>query len=88
MRNICDVIDQIIKVVPSTEKGLLNDLDYVKQKSMYKAPEAMYECWLELQFILTTNLPSIPIQEWHFEIVSIFSTRPVKEIKKFYKKQG
>ena len=82
MRFITDVITEILTVVPSFEGHLRHELESIHESACYTAPEAQQLRWVQLQDCLLTNIGTTPTLEWEFEVLSIFSTVPVEEIKK------
>ena len=83
-RNCCIVIEQMLEKVPSTETELIKDLKWNHEDASYKAPEQNLQ-WIRTTETLSKHIPS-PIEDWHFEVVSIFSKIPVNDIKEMVKK--
>jgi hypothetical protein len=83
MRNIVDVAIKIKeKFLGNVEAQ--NNIEAVIKDSSFTAPEAMYLRWTDLQWAVFSNIPESS-DNWNdndIEIVSIFSTVPVDEIKK------
>jgi hypothetical protein len=77
---IChDVISQMLEIIPETETRLISDLQWNMEDSFYKAPEETIQ-WVRTSETLQRHIP-IPKQEWEFNILSIFTTNSVEEIK-------
>lgn len=62
MRNILDVIDQIINVLPSNTQATIDPDDmrtrliWLKEDFAFKAPEQLWECWVRLAEYLQESL--------------------------------
>lgn len=82
MRNILDVVAQIQDKVPEDQGRLHYRLDNVHSSALYRAPEMMFMSWDELQETLITAIGEFPKEDWQFEVLSIFSTVPVSEIRR------
>ena len=80
-RQITDVITQLVAVIPTTETHLLQQLEFIKRDVPYKAPETMGEMWYRLSMELQSNTPRIPTEDWHFQAMSIVSTKPEAELR-------
>ena len=91
MRNLIDVIDEMLSVIPKNEISLIVFLEDIKESQRVRAPEDMIG-WLqisdELGYILNEieDIPKflrrIKIPEWKLKLFSIFSTQSLDEIKK------
>ena len=71
MRNLIDVIDQIINEVPKTEQELIDVLKDIQESVRCAAPELISMWWTEVQGALLDNLPGKPTKEWQYKILSI-----------------
>lgn len=79
MRNLIEVIDEMLKVIPENEEVLRNDLEYHRDSQSYKAPEDMIEWKLTHK---TLSEAMFPVKEdWQWEVWSIWSTKSVEELK-------
>lgn len=85
-RDIVEVINQIIEKVPIDNIEFRKRLQWVMEDSYYKAPELMWISWERLQEAIIEFIPpeKRPKEDWECEILSIFSTIPVNDIKDFY----
>ncbi len=79
-RNCCFVIKQMLQEVPLTETDFIKDLEWNFEDASYKAPEETLQ-WERTQQTLIKHIPK-PKEDWHFKVLSIFSTMTVDEIKK------
>jgi len=81
MRNILDVIGTIVEQIPeeNNEKLMLN-LYKIANDSVYRAPEIKYLSWNELSYRLNDYIGS-PVEDWHFDVYSILTTKTVEQIK-------
>ena len=84
MRNISNVINSIREDVPESETDLLERLDWIIADAACRAPELMSISWNYLGSALHKFI-SEPSEEWHFQVISEFSTQTVDEIKALYK---
>jgi hypothetical protein len=79
-RRICyHVISEMIEKIPLDKKELIKDLTWNFEDAKYKAPEENLQ-WLRTQETLIKHIPK-PIEEWEFEVLSIFTTLPIDVIK-------
>lgn len=82
-RNCCEVIDQMVEEIPKDQTKLLKDLEWNREDASFKAPEENLQ-WQRTMGTLQKNLPE-PKEEWEFKILSIFTTKPIKELKEVFK---
>ena len=85
MRNLIDVIDEILPHVPTSETLFIERCEHIKKGLPYKAPESQGMSWVYIQkSILSlceiTDSEHRPRFEWQRQILSIFSTIPVDKI--------
>jgi len=78
-RNCCVVIATMLKLVPETETELIKDLEWNFDDASYKAPEETLQ-WQRTMQTLGKHIPK-PTEDWHFDVLSIFTTRSVDELK-------
>lgn len=78
-RNRCAVITQMMVKIPQEKTELLKDLKWNYEDACYKAPEETLQ-WERAEQTLTKHLPN-PTEDWEYEILSIFTTKPIKELK-------
>lgn len=90
MRNLINVIDEMLSVIPKKEISLIVFLEDVKESQRVRAPEDMTGWWEisnELGYILNEieDIPKfirrIKTPEWKLKLFSIFSTQSLDEIK-------
>jgi hypothetical protein len=84
-RNLSEVIDHIIAVVPVTEVDFIVSLASNRSSVNFCAPEMLPFWWREVHSTILDNVPSVPVEEWHYQVLSIFSTHPIDEMKKMVK---
>jgi hypothetical protein len=80
-RNIVDVINTIKPYVPVDREQLLLGLEWIINDTYYRAPEDVGLSWEILAENLFDEIGEIPIEDWHFKVLSIFSTVPEEEIR-------
>ena len=79
-RRIChQVIAQMLALIPKSEVDLIADLNVNFDDSVYKAPEETIQ-WVRTQKTLMEHIPN-PEKDWEFEVLSVFTTQSVDEIK-------
>ena len=91
MRNLINVINEMLSVIPSKEKDLIRTLEDIQDSQRFRAPEDMTGWWEisdKLGYILNEieDIPKflrrIKTPEWKLKLFSIFSTQDLEEIKK------
>lgn len=73
-RNLRDVLDSIIEVVPSSETHTLAVLRDLQSSVSFSAPELITFWWNEVADALNDNL-GFPDSPWKLQIDEIFSGR-------------
>lgn len=81
MRNLIDVINQLLSVVPRSEKQIRNELLDIQDSQKVRAPEDMIG-WYQVSYILNTFEFNKKTPRWQLEMCSIFSTQPMEEIER------
>ena len=73
-RCITKVIDEMLNVIPKSEKTVVSELTNYKNSLWNKAPELLQgsECWIPLQNILSKNIPTID-KPWKQQLLKIFN---------------
>jgi hypothetical protein len=66
--------------VPSNREELIKDLKWNYEDASYKAPEETLQ-WSRTQHTLIKHIPE-PSEDWEFEVLSIFTTQPIEELRK------
>lgn len=79
-RNCCEVIVNMLAKIPSDKIELIEDLQWNYDDACYKAPEETLQ-WQRTQQTLIKHI-SKPTEDWEFEILSIFTTQPIEELKR------
>ncbi|MFF1992856.1 hypothetical protein ACFVWC_16570 [Bacillus mycoides] len=82
MRNLIDVINQILEI--STNKELNEKLKHYKNNVGYTAPESEKANWEWVGVLLDSYIPNPLESEETLKIVSIFTTHSEDEIRKEY----
>lgn len=78
-RNCQEVIASMIEKIPSEKTEFIRDLQWNFKDAGYKAPEETLQ-WNRTQQTLVAHIPK-PKEDWEFEVLSIFTTRSVDELK-------
>ena len=79
MRNLIDVIEQLLSVVPEKEEQIRYELLDIQDSQKFRAPEDMIG-WYQVSNMLQTFSFDKKIPRWQMEMGSIFSTQPIEEI--------
>lgn len=81
MRNIVEIINNIIDHIPTENNELLiMHLISVADDSAYRAPELKCMSWVDLSQELNEYIGE-PKEEWHFVVFSILTTLSVEQLK-------
>lgn len=85
-RNCGVVITEMLNKIPKNKENvdLIEALDWNREDASYKAPEETLQ-WERTQQTLIKHIPK-PNKDWQFEVLSIFTTMPIDEIKKAVEK--
>jgi len=78
-RNCCEIINQMVEKIPTEKTELLKDLEWNLEDASYKAPEETLQ-WNRTMNTLMKHIPE-PKLDWEFEVLSIFTTKTVDELK-------
>lgn len=79
-RNCEEIIQQMMAKIPADKKELLKDLEWNLEDAKYKAPEETIH-WIRTGNTLERHIQK-PKEDWEFEVLSIFTTRSIEELKK------
>lgn len=93
MRNLIDVIDEMISVIPKNEINLIVFLEDVKESQKVRAPEDMTGWWeiskkLDRMLYKYDKLPEtlrimlkplLTPPDWQLKLYSIFTTKSLEE---------
>lgn len=80
MRNCCEIIRQMIEKIPTDKTEFIKDLQWNYEDASYKAPEETLQ-WRRTQSTLIKHIAK-PSEDWEFEVLSIFSTIPIDDIRR------
>lgn len=83
-RDCCQVITQMLEKIPVTEEVFIKDLQWNYEDASFKAPKENTQ-WIKTHQTLFKHIP-VPKKDWEFEVLSIFSTMTIDEIKDAVKK--
>jgi len=64
MRNIYNIIGEMIKKVPVDQKDFEARLEKIKYNASYTAPEVMGDRWYDLSLALYYRFGEIPTENW------------------------
>ena len=85
MRNLIDVINEMLKVVPKKETQIISYLEDIQDSQKYRAPEDMIG-WYQVSEMLQGFEYNKKTPMWKLEMCSIFSTQPMEEILEILRK--
>lgn len=72
MRDIAEVIDQMLVVIPADKESLRARLDSVKKSAFFTAPELAGNNWHSVAGILEGEIGE-PLEPWQKEVAAIFN---------------
>ena len=72
MRNLSDVIEKMLKTIPTEAQTLRSRLGALQRTSQYAAPEEQSRLWRGAQQILTSEIGK-PTEKWQKEVANFFS---------------
>lgn len=78
-RDCCFVIKQMLDKIPTDKEEFIKDLEWNFNDASYKAPEEVIQ-WVRTMETLMKHIPN-PTENWEFEVLSIFTTRSIDELK-------
>jgi hypothetical protein len=86
MRNLIQILDKIIKILPERgEEKMRSDLEGELKSASYTAPENMHIKWNNVQKIITekfknhTDISSLP--EWGVMLIEIWTDKVIESEK-------
>jgi hypothetical protein len=86
MRNLVDVIKQILEIVPKSEHRLCNQLSDIMESASCAAPEIMPTWWGVAQKAIFENIDVntefVFMKLWEQQVISVWSTKSIEELKK------
>lgn len=85
MRKLENVIEEMIRV--SENKDFNNELLNIKNSIDLTAPELMSMRWNQVHEIMldyTTTNNEKPQYDWQYEVISVFSTKSIDELKSIF----
>lgn len=83
-RDCSEVISKMLEKIPTDKVELIKDLEWNKEDAKYKAPEETLQ-WKRTMETLQKHIPPPPTEDWQFEVLSIFTTKSVEELKAQFK---
>ena len=73
MRDLVEVIDQLLVHIPTDQEDLIKDLEYQKDSALYTAPEAMRFRWGKVAEILYEHMGEPPFEGfWKQAVLDIW----------------
>lgn len=80
MRRHCpEVIATMLEFVPIDREKFIEDLKWNFEDASYKSPEETIQ-WERTMRTLIKHIP-IPKEDWEFNVLSIFTTRSIENLK-------
>jgi hypothetical protein len=65
--------------IPENNKAFIADLEWNLEDASFKAPEETLQ-WQRTMQTLQKHIPN-PTQDWEFQVLHIYTTRSVEELK-------
>jgi len=78
-RHCPTIIKQMMEKIPSEKTEFIKDLQWNYEDASYKAPEETLQ-WHRTMQTLQKHIPE-PKEDWEFEVLSIFTTKSIEELK-------
>lgn len=78
-RNCCEVLSQMIDKIPIHKVDFIKALKWNLDDASFKAPEDNIQ-WIRTQKTLLKHIVRME-EDWEFEVISVFTTKTVKELK-------
>lgn len=72
MRNLSDVVDKMLEVIPTENESLISRVKAAKQSSLYASPEMQSVFWNECFNALVSEIGE-PVEDWQKNVAAIFS---------------
>lgn len=87
-RNIVEVVNTIKTHLPAEHSQVHNSLQWITETAPYTPSEMMGNLWHRLTYELNSVLPQ-PTQgplteDWHFQVVSLLTNKPLDDVRAFY----
>ena len=82
-RNCCRVILEMLNRIPPEKVEFIEDLKWNFEDASYKPPEETLQ-WERTAMTLKKHIPK-PEKDWEWEVLSIFTTRSIEDLKKVSK---
>lgn len=76
MRNIHDVINAMLQLIPDAENEFRAQLTAIMSSAMFAAPETMALQWQRMSEVATMHIPRPATEEWHFEVIAALMNIP------------
>jgi hypothetical protein len=82
-RDCAEVITQMLDKIPDVRSEFIARLKANREDAVYKPPEEVIQ-WQRTQQTLQDEI-SKPTEDWEFEVLSIFTTKSVEELRSMFK---
>lgn len=86
-RECSEVIRLMMEKIPESKTKFLEDLKWNYEDSCYKPPEETIQ-WFRTHETLMRHIKLPPKEDWEFEVLSIFTTKSIEELKYHAKQYG
>lgn len=81
-REFSTVLKNILSLIPSDKEQFIEDIKWNLEDGFYKAPEETLH-WERTTKTLMKHIPK-PTEDWEFQILNLFTTRPIEELHKMF----
>lgn len=78
-RDCCNVITEMLLKIPESEVAFIKDLEWSFEDARFKAPEETLQ-WERITETVNRHI-SNPVSNWQWEVLSIFTTKSIEELK-------
>lgn len=82
MRNLIDVIDEMVEHIPEERTSFIQGMERIREDQLkWTAPESNVR-WEEVAELLSyETLSTKPTEDWKFKVQSIWTCRPIEDLK-------
>lgn len=83
MRDCRTVIKEILNIIPKYQFNFIDALERNYDDAVYYPPESNIQ-WIRVHETLVKYILN-PVEDWEFEVLSIFTTKSIDELKQLIK---
>lgn len=79
MRDCRTIIKEMLSIIPKEQFNLIDALERNYDDAVYYPPESNIQ-WIRVHETLVKYILN-PVEDWEFEVLSIFTTKSIDELK-------